>query len=59
MKEREFWEIADTFRDPRVWAIKNNIWVKKDIDEKEREYGNVYLNNKQIELFNNKRKSLK
>ncbi len=54
MKEQEFWEIADTFRDPRVWRIKNNIWIKTDIDGKIREYGNVHLNDKQIELFNQK-----
>ena len=23
MKEEEFWKTADTFRDPRVWWIKN------------------------------------
>ena len=59
MKEKEFWEIADTFRDPRVWRIKNNIWIKTDIDGKTREYGNVYLNNKQIELFNKQAKDYK
>ena len=52
MEEIEFWKIADTFRDPRVWKIKNKIWTKVDIDGIEREYGNVYLNNDQIELFN-------
>jgi hypothetical protein len=59
MKEKEFWEIADTFRDPRVWGIKNNIWIKRDIDGKVREYGNVHLNDKQIELFNKKAKDNK
>ena len=42
MKENEFWETADTFRDPRVWFIKDNVWLKKDIDGKTREYGNMF-----------------
>ena len=24
-----FWSIADTFRDPRVWDIQDNVWVKE------------------------------
>ena len=59
MKENEFWETADTFRDPRVWFIKDNVWLKKDIDGKTREYGNVYLSKKQIELFKDKQGALK
>ena len=32
LKKKTFWQIADTFRDPRVWWIKkengtkNNLW---------------------------------
>lgn len=59
MKEIEFWEIADTFRDPRVWKIRNKIWIKKDIDGQVREYGDVYLNEKQINSFNEKSKDYK
>ena len=53
MKESEFWKIADTFRDPRVWKI-NNIWIKEDIDGITREYGNVNLSKDQIANFNKK-----
>jgi hypothetical protein len=28
MTEPEFDRIADTFRDPRVWQMKNNNWVR-------------------------------
>ncbi len=55
MKEEEFWKIADTFRDKRVWEIKNKKWGKFDIDGIYREYGDVYLNNEQIDNFMNKK----
>lgn len=41
--EKEFDEVADTFRDPKVWYIKNNEWCKMDIDGIERAYGEVHL----------------
>ena len=41
--EKKFDEIADTFRDPRVWWIKDGEWYKKDIDGKETCYGKVFL----------------
>lgn len=44
MKEDEFWKIADTFRDQRVWRIKNGSWFKDNIWGDEKEYGKVYLN---------------
>ena len=28
MSEDEFWEVADSFRDPRVWRIEDGQWVK-------------------------------
>jgi hypothetical protein len=28
MTKEEFWQIADTFRDPRVWSIENGNWIK-------------------------------
>ena len=31
MDEEDFDRIADTFRDPRVWAFKNGNWRKKTI----------------------------
>ena len=44
MTETEFWKIADTFRDPRVWTIKNNKWCKQNIKGNYQTYGNVFLN---------------
>ena len=41
MREEDFDRIADTFRDERVWAIENNCWVKKDINGKKQNYGEV------------------
>ena len=31
MEEAEFDRIADTFRDPRVWALKNGEWIKNSL----------------------------
>ena len=31
MEEDEFWVTADSFRDPRIWSIKNGHWVKVNI----------------------------
>ena len=58
MSEDEFWSIADTFRDHRVWWIENNAWMKKDIDNEIRSYGNVALNSDQKNDFNKKRENL-
>ena len=58
MSEDEFWNIADTFRDPRVWRIENNSWQKTDIDGHVRSYGLVALNNNQKEEFFKKKKEL-
>jgi hypothetical protein len=44
MTEQEFWEIADTFRDPRVWWIENGEWWKDNIWGTPSSYGKVYLN---------------
>ena len=41
--EDKFDTIADTFRDPNVWFIKDNEWCKMDIDGVERKYGKVHL----------------
>lgn len=58
MTEDEFWRIADTFRDPRVWWIKNNEWWKENIWGGASSYGPVHLSKKQIEEFNDKQKNL-
>jgi len=59
MTENEFWKIADTFRDPRVWWIKNNEWWKDNIWGEPSSYGSVHLSKKQIEVFNKKQIKLK
>jgi N-acetyl sugar amidotransferase len=56
MTEEEFWSIADTFRDPRIWWIKNNEWWKENIWGGASSYGPVHLSEKQKEDFNNKQK---
>jgi N-acetyl sugar amidotransferase len=37
----EFWKIADSFRDHRVWSIENGQWVKDNIWDGRSEYGSV------------------
>ena len=58
MSEDEFWNIADTFRDPRVWRIENNAWIKKDIVGQFSSYGHVALNNNQKKKFEEKRQNI-
>lgn len=41
--EEEFDRVADRFRDPRVWAIKDGQWHKLDLDGQWRAYGKVNL----------------
>ncbi len=43
MSEAEFDAIADTFRDPRVWWIEDDQWVKQDIWGGCSAYGPVHL----------------
>jgi N-acetyl sugar amidotransferase len=47
MKEEEFWRIADTFRDPNIWRIKNGEWWKDNIWGGESPYGPVNLSAKE------------
>jgi len=49
--DKEFDEVADTFRDPRVWWIKNGEWCKRDIDGVERSYGTVHLSLEQSKKY--------
>jgi hypothetical protein len=56
MKETEFWEIADTFRDPRVWKIEKNKWFKKTLWNTYESYGEVHLTKKQIYDYIKKQK---
>jgi hypothetical protein len=57
--EDYFWEKADTFRDPRVWSIINNKWVKDNIWGSPSEYGEVRLNKSQIDIFNIRKNNIK
>ena len=57
-KEDYFWKIADTFRDPRVWTIKNNKWWKENIWGGTSSYGKVFLNDNQIENFIKRKQKL-
>ena len=41
MSERKFDLVADQFRDPRVWSIKDGYWVKYNIRGVEQTYGKV------------------
>lgn len=43
MTETEFWETADTFRDPRVWWIQDGQWWKNNIWGELSSYGAVHL----------------
>lgn len=54
MKENEFWSIADTFRDPRVWWIDDGKWYKNNIWGGASSYGNVHLDDSGIENFSKK-----
>ena len=41
--EQEFDLVADHFRDPNVWFIRDGQWCKLDIDLQETRYGSVHL----------------
>jgi hypothetical protein len=49
--EKYFWNIADSFRDPRVWSIEDNYWIKDTLWGKKEKYGKVFLNNDQKSVF--------
>ncbi|MDB2418978.1 N-acetyl sugar amidotransferase [Amylibacter sp.] len=51
MEELEFWKIADSFRDPRVWWIKDGRWFKHNIWGEPSDYGQVYLSKKDTQKF--------
>ena len=42
MSEQEFDRVCDTFRDPRVWRIEDNQWVKDNIWGVASSYGSVH-----------------
>lgn len=45
MAEQEFDEIADSFRDPRVWWISEGLWYKNNVWGEPSSYGPVFLKN--------------
>ena len=51
MKEKEFFEIADSFRDPKVWWIENNKWHKHNLWGGSSDYGDVYIDDKSKEKY--------
>ena len=51
MSYDKFWCIADTFRDERVWRIKNDKWYKDNLWGGESDYGEVHLDKKQQEKY--------
>lgn len=54
MTEKEFWETADMFRDPRVWRIENGQWVKDNIWGGFAIYGPVHLTADQVKNYKHK-----
>lgn len=49
--EDEFDRIADRFRDPRVWWIKDGRWWKATLNGQIKEYGPLHLSKKEMERF--------
>ena len=43
MKEEEFWRIADTFRDLKIWKMQDGQWWKDNIWGEPSAYGSVHL----------------
>lgn len=52
MSEDEFWKIADSFRDPRVWWIEKGNWWKDNIWGTPSSYGQVHKTKKERSEFN-------
>ncbi len=51
MSEQEFNGIADSFRDDRVWHIKDGLWWKDDILGKSESYGKSCLSTQQQKKY--------
>jgi len=51
MTKDEFWQIADTFRDPRVWRIEDGYWVKDNVWGTPSAYGKVQLTPEGLEQW--------
>lgn len=53
MTEVEFWKIADSFRDPRVWWIEDGEWWKDNVWGEPSSYGKVHLDLDGQEIYKN------
>jgi N-acetyl sugar amidotransferase len=51
MSVDEFWAIADTFRDPRVWWIQDGKWWKSNVWGEPSSYGDVALPKEKWDRF--------
>ncbi|MES2176548.1 MAG: N-acetyl sugar amidotransferase [Gemmatimonadota bacterium] len=51
MSEGEFWSIADSFRDPRVWWIEEGQWIKHNVWGTPSAYGPVHLRKDEWKRF--------
>ena len=51
MSVDEFWQIADTFRDPRVWWVENGQWHKFNLWGGHSAYGEVHLTTDQLAKY--------
>ena len=49
--ENQFDKLADTFRDPRVWWIKNGEWWKNNVWGKPSSFGKVHLEKHKWEKY--------
>jgi N-acetyl sugar amidotransferase len=58
MSEDEFWSVADTFRDPRVWWIENGKWFKNNLWGTASSYGDVHLSQDECAKFTKVSKTL-
>lgn len=59
MNESQFWNIADTFRDPRVWKIDDeDYWIKDTLWGPNQRFGKVRLSNEDKVKFLKRQKNL-
>jgi N-acetyl sugar amidotransferase len=57
MSEREFWETADSFRDPKVWWVQDGEWWKDNLWGEPSSYGRVWLSQLDQEKYSRKKNS--
>ncbi len=51
MREKEFWQIADTFRDPKIWWIQDGKWWKDNVWGEKSSYGEVHLDKEKAKKY--------